>query len=84
MSKATDQHYLKRAQYQDASNLNARIAPHQRFGTGEITYVLSGADRTTLTGETMEGLQATVEQEIEEKGAFRMDKMTGLSVAQQG
>ena len=36
MSRATDQQYLQDDQYQDASNLNARIALHQRFGTGKV------------------------------------------------
>ena len=36
MSSVTDQNYLKNDQYRDASNLNVRIALHQRFGTGKI------------------------------------------------
>ena len=36
MSSVTDQNYLKNNQYRDASNLNVRIALHQRFGTGKI------------------------------------------------
>ena len=35
MSQVTDQHSLKHEQYGDASNLNARIALHQRFGTAQ-------------------------------------------------
>ena len=31
MSKFTDQQYLKTDQYRDSSNLNARVAIHQRF-----------------------------------------------------
>jgi ubiquinone/menaquinone biosynthesis C-methylase UbiE len=31
MSKFTDQHYLKTDQYRDSSNLDARVALHQRF-----------------------------------------------------
>ena len=38
MSKVTDQSYLKHEQYRDASNLNARIALHQRFGTAPIGW----------------------------------------------
>ena len=38
MSRATDQHYLKTEQYQDASRLNARIALHQRFGTAKVGW----------------------------------------------
>lgn len=37
MSKATDQNYLNE-QYQNASNLNARIALHQRFGTAQVDW----------------------------------------------
>ena len=33
MSKIADQQYLKNEQYKDASNLNARIALHNRFST---------------------------------------------------
>jgi SAM-dependent methyltransferase len=36
--RVTDQLYLKNEQYQDASNLNARIALHQRFGTAKIGW----------------------------------------------
>ncbi len=36
MSSVTDQNYLLNDQYRDASNLNVRIALHQRFGTGTI------------------------------------------------
>ena len=38
MSKATDQNYLKNDQYQNAANLNARIALHQRFGTVKVAW----------------------------------------------
>lgn len=38
MSRATDQSYLRGEQYQDAANLNARIALHQRFGTAKIGW----------------------------------------------
>ncbi len=38
MSKATDQNYLRGEQYQDAANLNTRIALHQRFGTAKIGW----------------------------------------------
>ena len=47
-----------------------------------IDYILSGADKTTLTGEKLEGLRAAIEREIQEKGAFCIDKLTGLFVAQ--
>ena len=33
MSKFTDQNYLKTDQYKDSSNLDARVAIHQRFST---------------------------------------------------
>ena len=33
MSKFTDQEYLKNDQYRDASNLEARVELHRRFGT---------------------------------------------------
>ena len=33
MSKFTDQEYLRADQYRDASNLNARVELHRRFGT---------------------------------------------------
>src|SRR6266498_4886670 len=33
MSKFTDQQYLKSDQYKDSSNLDARVAIHQRFST---------------------------------------------------
>lgn len=33
MSKFTDQNYLKTEQYKDSSNLDARVAIHQRFST---------------------------------------------------
>jgi ubiquinone/menaquinone biosynthesis C-methylase UbiE len=38
MSKATDQDYLKNDQYRDASNLNVRMALHQRFGTAKVPW----------------------------------------------
>lgn len=38
MPKATDQNYLQNDQYQDASNLNARIALHQRFDTAKVAW----------------------------------------------
>jgi len=38
MVKATDRNYLADEQYRDAANLNARIALHQRFGTGEVPW----------------------------------------------
>ena len=38
MSNVTDQNYLKSEQYQDASNLNVRIAFHRRFGTATIGW----------------------------------------------
>ncbi|NWG08335.1 MAG: methyltransferase domain-containing protein [Chloroflexi bacterium] len=42
MSKFTDQQYLKNDQYRDSSNLDARVAIHQRFSTnpyGWLTWV---------------------------------------------
>jgi SAM-dependent methyltransferase len=38
MSTVTDQNYLKQEQYQNAANLNARIALHQRFGTAQVPW----------------------------------------------
>jgi len=38
MSKFTDQQYLKSEQYRDASNLNARIAIHERFSTNKYGW----------------------------------------------
>ncbi len=38
MSRAIDQNTLKHEQYRDASNLNARIALHQRFGASQIDF----------------------------------------------
>ena len=39
MSKFTDQNYLKTDQYRDASNLNARVALHQRFSTNPYGWM---------------------------------------------
>jgi ubiquinone/menaquinone biosynthesis C-methylase UbiE len=38
MSKFTDQQYLKNDQYKDSSNLDARVAIHQRFSTNEYGW----------------------------------------------
>lgn len=38
MSKLTDQAYLRGEQYKDASNLNARIALHERFSANPYSY----------------------------------------------
>ncbi|HEV2661453.1 MAG TPA: class I SAM-dependent methyltransferase [Ktedonobacteraceae bacterium] len=38
MSDLSSQHYLLNEQYKDASNLNARIQLHQRFGTSKIDW----------------------------------------------
>jgi len=38
MTVATDQEYLQKDQYRDASNLNARMALHARFGTEKIGW----------------------------------------------
>jgi ubiquinone/menaquinone biosynthesis C-methylase UbiE len=38
MSKFADQHYLKTDQYQDASNLDARVVIHQRFSTNSYGW----------------------------------------------
>lgn len=48
MSKATDQNYLQNDQYQDASNLNARIALHQRFGMARVPWHCWVFDQFTL------------------------------------
>ncbi len=39
MSKFTDQHYLKSDQYKDSSNLDARVAIHQRFSTNPYGWM---------------------------------------------
>lgn len=39
MSKFADQEYLKTDQYKDASNLNARVALHQRFSTNPYGWM---------------------------------------------
>ena len=38
MSKFTDQQYLKTDQYKDSSNLDARVAIHQRFSTNSYGW----------------------------------------------
>lgn len=38
MSQLTDQEYLRTDQYQDASNLNARICVHQRFSINDYAW----------------------------------------------
>ncbi len=38
MSKFTDQQYLKTDQYRDSSNLDARVAIHQRFSTNDYGW----------------------------------------------
>ena len=38
MSKFTDQQYLKTDQYKDSSNLDARVAIHQRFSSNEYGW----------------------------------------------
>lgn len=48
MSRVTDQNYLRHEQYQDASNLNARITLHQRFGTAQIDWQTWVFDQFTL------------------------------------
>jgi len=49
MSRATDQHFLKNEQYQNASKLNARIALHQRFGTAKVPWHRWVFDQLELT-----------------------------------
>jgi len=39
MFKFTDQHYLKTDQYKDSSNLDARVAIHQRFSTNPYGWM---------------------------------------------
>lgn len=39
MSKFTDQQYLKTDQYKDSSNLDARVAIHQRFSTNSYGWM---------------------------------------------
>ncbi|MCB2209678.1 class I SAM-dependent methyltransferase [bacterium] len=39
MSKFTDQDYLKDEQYRDPTNLDVRIALHQKFSTSEVLWV---------------------------------------------
>ena len=39
MSKFTDQEYLKTDQYKDSSNLDARVAIHQRFSTNSYGWM---------------------------------------------
>ena len=39
MSKLTDQQYLKTDQYKDSSNLDARVAIHQRFSTNPYGWM---------------------------------------------
>jgi len=39
MSKFTDQNYLKTDQYKDSSNLDARVAIHQRFSTNPYGWM---------------------------------------------
>ena len=39
MSKFTDPHYLKTDQYKDSSNLDARVAIHQRFSTNPYGWM---------------------------------------------
>ena len=52
MSQRPDQDYLRNVQYKDASNLEARIALHERFSTNRYDYYLWVFDRLKLkTGE---------------------------------
>ena len=52
MSKFTDQEYLKNDQYRDASNLDARVALHRRFGTNPNSWYSWIFDRLeTLPGQ---------------------------------
>ena len=47
----TDQTYLKKKQYKDASNLNARIALHQRFGERVVNWHRWLFERSYVPGE---------------------------------
>ena len=48
MSQRQDQDYLRNVQYKDASNLEARIALHERFSTNRYDYYLWVFDRLKL------------------------------------
>lgn len=49
-----------------------------------IDYVLSIVDEAGLTAETLDRLRDAVEAEIRDRGAFRIDKSSGLFVAENG
>ena len=49
-----------------------------------IDYILSGVNGAGLTEEKLGSLRASVEAEISDKGVFRIDKITGLFVAERG
>jgi len=52
MSKISDQQYLLSEQYQDASNLNARIQLHDRFSTNKYGWYQWVFDQLNLSPET--------------------------------
>lgn len=52
MSKISDQQYLLSEQYQDASNLNARIQLHDRFRTNKYGWCRWVFDQLNLSPET--------------------------------
>lgn len=46
-----------------------------------VDYILSGAHSSQLTGKDVQTLKATIEADIVEHGAFRIEKIAGLFVA---
>lgn len=57
MSKFTDQKYLKNDQYRDASNLNARVELHRRFGTnpyGWYSWIFETLETLPNTARVLE------------------------------
>jgi len=57
MSKYTDQKYLKTGQYRDSSNLDARVAIHQRFSTnsyGWFKWVFDAVAKLTDNARILE------------------------------
>ena len=57
MSKFTDQNYLKTDQYKDSSNLDARVAIHQRFSTnpyGWMRWVFDALTKLPVNAKILE------------------------------
>lgn len=57
MSKFTDQQYLKTDQYRDSSNLDARVAIHQRFSTnpyGWFTWIFDALIKLPANARILE------------------------------